>query len=45
MEDVVIFNVHFLYFTAKYGTFWGYLVYFSPFWNVVPRKIGMATLL
>jgi hypothetical protein len=22
-----------------FGTFYGYLVYFSPFWYVVPRRI------
>jgi hypothetical protein len=44
-EDVGIFYDHFVYFTAKlyilwpFGTFFGHLVHFLPFWYVVPRKI------
>jgi hypothetical protein len=45
MENSGILYSHFVYFTAKwyilwlFGTFGGYLVYFFPFWYVVPRKI------
>jgi hypothetical protein len=45
MENVGIFYVHLVYFTAigkmlwSFGIFWGHLVYFSPFWHVVPRRI------
>jgi hypothetical protein len=38
MEDDGIFCCHLVYFTA-FGTFYGYLLYFSPFWYVLPRKI------
>jgi hypothetical protein len=45
MEEVSIFYVHLVYFTAiwynlwPFGIFVGYLVQFPPFWQVVPRKI------
>jgi hypothetical protein len=45
MENVGIFYVYFVYFTAignilwSFGIFCGHLVYFPPFWYVVPRRI------
>jgi hypothetical protein len=45
MENDGIFYVNLVYFTAigntlwPFGIFWGHLIYFSPFWYVVPRKI------
>jgi hypothetical protein len=45
MEDVDIFNGHFVHFTTfcyilwTFGVVRGNLVYFSPFWYFVPRKI------
>jgi hypothetical protein len=45
MEDTGIFYDHLVCFIAilyilwPFGTFYGYLVYFSPFWYVVPRRI------
>jgi hypothetical protein len=45
MESVAVFNVHLVYFTAignilwTFSIFCGHLVYFPPFWYVVPRKI------
>jgi hypothetical protein len=52
-EDVAIFNCHSVYFTAiwyacilwPFGIFCGYLVYFFPFWYVVPRKIWQHSLI
>jgi hypothetical protein len=38
MEDVSMFNAHLVYFQPS-ATFCDRLVYFSPFWFVVPRKI------
>jgi hypothetical protein len=44
MEDVGMFNVHLVHFTAMshilliFGIFHGYLV-FSPFWYVIARKM------
>jgi hypothetical protein len=45
MENLGIFYDHLVYFTAignilwPFGIFCGRLVYFSPFWYLVPRKI------
>jgi hypothetical protein len=45
MENVGIFYVNLVYFTAIGNIFWTFgifcdnLVYFPPFWYVVPRKI------
>jgi hypothetical protein len=49
MEDVSILYGHLAYFTVycvaiwyilwPFGTLYGYLEYFPPFWYVVPRKI------
>jgi hypothetical protein len=45
MENLGIFNDHVVYFTAignilgPFGIFCGNLVYFSPLWYFVPRKI------
>jgi hypothetical protein len=45
MEDIDIFYGHLVYFTANwnnlctFGMFCSNLVYFSPFWYVVPIKI------
>jgi hypothetical protein len=45
MENLGIFYDHLVYFTAianilwPFGIFCGQLVYFSPFWYFVPRKI------
>jgi hypothetical protein len=45
MDEVGIFNGHLVYFTANLttlwpcGTFCGNMIYFYPFWYVVPRKI------
>jgi hypothetical protein len=45
MDNVGIFYIHLVYFTAlwyilwQFGTICGYLVYFSMFLYVVPRKI------
>jgi hypothetical protein len=46
MENLCIFYDHLVYFTAiesilwPFGIFCGNLVYFSPFWYVVPKKSG-----
>jgi hypothetical protein len=48
MENVGIFHVHLVYFTVignilrPFGLFCGHLLYFSPFWYVVPRKIWQS---
>jgi hypothetical protein len=45
MENLDIFYDHLVYFTAignilwPFGIFCGHLVFFSPFWYIVPRKI------
>jgi hypothetical protein len=45
IEDVSIFNVQLVHFTAfwyilsPFGIFYGNFVYFSPFWYGVPRQI------
>jgi hypothetical protein len=45
MENLGIFYDHLVYFTAignillPFSIFCGHLVYFSPFWYFVPRKI------
>jgi hypothetical protein len=45
MEDVGIFYVRLVYIAAilynlwTFGMFYGYLIYFSPFWYVALRKI------
>jgi hypothetical protein len=50
MKDVGMFNGHLVYFTAIGYTLWtlgvlcGNLVYFSPFWYVVLRKIWQPWL-
>jgi hypothetical protein len=41
IEDVGIFYGHWAYFTANWFI-WGLLVYFSPFWFAVPRKIWQS---
>jgi hypothetical protein len=44
MENTGIFYEHLAYFTAignilwSFGIFCGHLIYFSPFWYLVPRK-------
>jgi hypothetical protein len=49
MENVGMFYAHLVHFTAILNILWlfciccGHLVYFSPFWYVVPRK-NLATL-
>jgi hypothetical protein len=50
MEDVDIFHVHRVYFTARWYILWpfrliyGHLVYIFPFWYVVPKKSGNSDL-
>jgi hypothetical protein len=50
MENVGIFYVHLVYFTAignilwPFGMFCDHLVYFPLFWYVVPRKIWQPWL-
>jgi ABC-type spermidine/putrescine transport system permease subunit II len=45
MENLNRYYDHLVYFTAigntlgQFGIFFGHLVYFSPFWYFVPRKI------
>jgi hypothetical protein len=50
IENLGILYVHLVYFMAignilwPFGIFCGHLVYFSPFWYVVPRKIWQPCL-
>jgi hypothetical protein len=45
IENLGIFHDYWVYFTAignilwPFGKFCGHLIYFSPFWYFVPRKI------
>jgi hypothetical protein len=39
MEDTGIFYLYLVHFLAILGIFCGHLVYFSPFWFIVLRKI------
>jgi hypothetical protein len=50
MENLGIFNDHFVYFTAIWEIFYGHLVYFVVIWHIFPRfgildqKKNLATL-